>query len=66
MANRIGTSGLIFEHVLNFSYILTRLIALQKITGDIQKSPKHPFSLESEQATAADDSERAVTALGKA
>lgn len=56
MVNRIDASGLIFEHVFNFSHMLARLIALQKTTGDNQKSPKLQFSLESEQATAADDS----------
>lgn len=39
----------------NFSYMLDRVIALQK-NGDSQKSPKHQFSIESEQATAEDDS----------
>lgn len=51
---------------LIFSYMLARLIALQKTTADSQKSPKHKFRLESEQATAEDGSYRSVTAVGKA
>lgn len=66
MVNRIVASGLIFEHVFNFSYMMSRLIASQKTTGDNQKSPKHQLSLEGEPATAEDISQGAVTALGKA
>lgn len=66
MITRIDASRLIFEHVFNFSYMLARLIALQKTTTDSQKSPKHQVRLESEQATAEDGSYRSVTALGKA
>lgn len=56
MINSIDTSGLIFECVFNFSYMLAWPIALRKTTGHSQKSPEHQFSLESEEGTAEDDS----------